>query len=64
MYYNFEQKVIESDLLLQFLTKIGLNKDQYNYYLSFAINFYKFWLGACSKVFLKTVNVSHLVTKF
>ena len=33
--------MIESDLLSLFVTKIGLNKNQYNYYFSFAINFYK-----------------------
>ena len=56
--------MIESDLFSQFFTKIGVNKNQYNYYLSFAIIFYKLWLGACSIVSIKTVNVSHLVTKF
>ena len=39
--------MIENELLSQFMTKIGLNKNQYNYYLSFAINSYKYWLGAC-----------------
>ena len=34
--------MIESELLSQFMTKSGLNNNQYNYYLLFAINFYKF----------------------
>ena len=43
--------MIESDLLWQFVTEIGLNKNQYNYYLLFAINFYKLLQGACNSFY-------------
>ena len=43
--------MIESDLLSQFVTKISLNKNQYNYYISFPMNFYNLWLVACSNFY-------------